>query len=75
MDTPVKRFVILRIDDIYGILKDYAGEALGLPDDAKPVRFRFVAGKLQIMLDADSWEHDQPGEQIKFDLRRIWSVS
>ena len=72
--APVKRFVILRIDDIYRMLKDYAGEPLGLPDDAWPVKFRVNKGKLQIMLEADSWERDQPAEQIIFDLRRVYGV-
>jgi hypothetical protein len=70
----LKRFVILRIDDIYRLLFDYAGEPLGLPADAKPTKFRLVQGKLQLMVESDSWEHDMPAEQVKFDLRRVYSV-
>lgn len=70
----MKRFVVLRIDDIYRMLKDYAGEPLGLPDDAEPVKFRVVAGKLQIMLEAESWQGEQPSEEIRFDMKRVFSV-
>ena len=74
----MKRFVVLRIDDIYRMLKDYAGEALNLPDDAQPVKFRVnraANGRLEIMLEAESWGEDQPAEEIKFDLRRVWSAN
>jgi hypothetical protein len=70
----VKRFVIVTIDSIYQMLYDYAGESLGLPEDAKPIKFRLVQGKLQLMVEADSWEEDQQAEQIKFDMKRVWGV-
>jgi hypothetical protein len=70
----MKRFVVLRIDDIYRMLKDYAGEALGLPEDAWPTKFRSVAGKLDLMLEAESWQGEQPAEEIKFDMRRVYGV-
>lgn len=70
----MKRFIILRVDDIYRLLADYAGEPLGLPVDAKPTKFRLVQGKLQLMVESDSWEHDQPAEQVIFDLRRVYNV-
>ena len=71
----MKRFVILRIDDIYRMLFDYAGEPLGLPADAKPTKFRLVQGKLQLMVESDSWDKDQPAEEVKFDLKRVYNVS
>ena len=70
----MKRYVILRIDDIFRMLFDYAGEPLGLPADAQPVKFRHVQGKLQLMVEADSWDHDQPAEEVKFDLKRVYTV-
>jgi hypothetical protein len=71
----MKRFVILRIDDLYRMLKDYAGEALGLPEDAWPTKFRSVQGKLDLLLEAESWDGEQPAEEIKFDIRRVYGVS
>jgi hypothetical protein len=56
------------------MLKDYSGEALGLPEDAWPTKFRSVQGKLDLMLEAESWSEDQPAEEIRFDLRRVYGV-
>jgi hypothetical protein len=70
----VKRFIILRIDDIFRILADYSGEALGLPDDAQPSKFRIHQGKLQLYVEADSWDKEQPAEEVKFDMKRIWAA-
>lgn len=70
----MNRFVVLRIDDLYRMLKDYAGEALDLPEDAWPTKFRSVRGKLDLMLEADSWQGEQTAEEIKFDIRRVFTV-
>ncbi len=70
----MKRYVIIRIDDIFRILADYAGEPLGLPADAMPTKFRLVQGKLQLMVEADSWERDQPSEEVRFDMKRVYGV-
>lgn len=68
------RFVILRIDDILRLLADYAGEPLGLPADAQPVKFRVYQGKLQLVVESDSWPGDQLAEEVRFDLRRVYNV-
>lgn len=77
MAEAVKRYVILRIDDIYRMVYDYAGEALGLPADGQVVKFRvnpLAKGRLELMIDAESWNGMQPAEEIKFDLRRVYGV-
>ncbi len=74
MAEEIKRYVILRIDDIYRLLADYAGEPLGLLSDCKPVKFRTVRGKIELMVESESWDHDQPAEEVKFDLRRVYGV-
>lgn len=74
MAEEIKRYVILRVDDMYNMLADYAGEALGLLADCKPVKFRHVAGKLDLMVYSDSWDGDQPAEEVRFDLRRVYGV-
>lgn len=71
----MKRFVVLRVDDIFRMLADYAGEPLGLPADAQPTKFRHVRGKLQLMVESESWEGDQPAEEVRFDLRRVYGVN
>lgn len=70
----MKRYVVLRIDDIFRMIADYAGEALELPADAQPTKFRLVQGKLQLMIEADSWEHDQPAEEIRVDMKRVYGL-
>lgn len=70
----MKRFVILRIDDLYRMLADYAGEPLGLTAGTKVVKFRHVQGKLDLMVEDETWQGDQGAEEVKFDLRRVYSV-
>lgn len=74
MAEEIKRYVILRIDDIYRLLADYAGEPLGLMADCKPTKFRTVGGKIQLYVESDSWEHEQPAEEVKFDLKRVYGI-
>lgn len=70
----MKRFVVLRIDDIYRMLADYAGESLGLTTTTKVAKFRTQQGKLQLILEDEAWDGEQPAEEVKFDIRRIYSV-
>ena len=71
------RFVILTIDSIAALIYDYAGEALDLPKDVKPIKFRINPtnnGKLEIMLESDTWDKDQPAEEIKFEIKRVYTL-
>lgn len=74
MAEEIKRYVILRIDDIYRLLADYAGEPLGLLEDCRPMKFRTQHGKIDLMVYSDFWDADQPAEEVKFDLRRVYGV-
>ena len=70
-----ERVCITTIDCIVRLLKDYAGEALELPADAMPVKFRLTADKkLEIMLEADSWTSNRPAEEVRFTMKRIYGV-
>jgi hypothetical protein len=73
----VGRFVILTIDTITALIYDYAGEALNLPDDIKPIKFRINPtnnGKLELMLESETWEKDQSPEEIKFEIKRVYGL-
>ncbi len=70
----MKRFVILRIDDIFRMLADYSGEALGLTTTTQVVKFRHVRGKLQLMLEDEAWQGEQPAEEVKFDMKRVYGA-
>lgn len=70
----MKRFVVLRIDDIYRMLADYAGESLGLTNTTKVAKFRIQQGKLQLILEDEAWDGEQPAEEVRFDIKRVFSV-
>jgi len=72
----VKRFVIFTIDSVLELLRDYAGESADIPADAKIVKMRLdnASRKINFLLESDSWKGVQEPEEIKFDIRRIYSV-
>jgi hypothetical protein len=71
----MNRVVILTIDNIVAMIHDYAGEALDLPAGIKPVKFRLASNKkLEIIVESESWARNQVGEEVRFDLKRVYSV-
>lgn len=77
MKADSKRMVILPIDTICNLFKDYCGE-LGFPKDAKPVKFLFKPtemGKLAIVVESEEFTGPQNPEVVKFDIRRYYGVS
>ncbi len=70
------RMVVLPIDTIVALFKDYCGQ-LGFPKDAMPVKFLCKPterGKLAIVVESDEFTGNQASEQIKFDIRRFYGV-
>jgi len=70
------RYTITTIDSILGLIKDYAGQAANIPEDAKIVRLKLdhAGRKILFLLESDEWNGPQEAEELKFDLRRIYSV-
>lgn len=71
------RFVVIPIDDLMRLLVDYAGDALQLPADARPLKLMLKPtekGKLGLQVYSDTWEQDQRPEQVNFHLKRFYSV-
>ena len=70
-----QRLVIIPIDDLLELLKDYAG-LTSVPDDAQPDRLQRndATRKLALVLVADSWNGPQPVEEIRFDLQRNFKI-
>jgi hypothetical protein len=71
------RRVILTIDTIMDIFKDYATEN-DIPITAMPLKLLFKPtdrGRLAIEAVSDEWAKDLPPLQLNFDLRKIYSVS
>jgi hypothetical protein len=70
-----RRMVILSIDTICNLFKDYVG-LVGFPQDGKPVKFMLnpQERKLGLVVESEEWTGPQKPEEIKFDLRRVFSI-
>jgi hypothetical protein len=72
---PGTRMVILTIETICDLFRDYCG-MVGFPEDAKPIKLMFnpQERKLGIVVESET-KMDKPMEEIKFDIRRVFGVS
>lgn len=71
-----KRMVILTIDTMAELLKDYLGEGV-VPRDAKALTLQINPqenGKLALVLDSPSIKPNAPDIFVHFDLKRIFAV-
>lgn len=71
------RRVLIDIDSMLSILKDYAGDAAEIPMNAKPVGFCInpqEQGKLAIRMECDTWEKELPPVFLTFQLKRFYGV-
>lgn len=70
------RIIVLGIDDIARLFKDYAGEAAGIPEDAQcdTLLFNRQEKRMCLRLSSESWAGPQPPENIRFDLQRTFMV-
>ena len=70
------RLIIIPIDDLLELLKDYAG-MLSIPDDARVDKLQInpAARKLSLDLVAESYKGQEPTEELRFDLQRTFKVS
>ena len=68
--------VICDIDSICRLLQDYCGQ-VGFPEDAEPVKLMMnpQEHKLGIVVESASWATPQSPELVRFDLKRVFSVS
>ena len=71
-----ERYVIVTIDTITELFKDYCGPS-EIPADAKPVRLMLKPtdkGKIAILMESGEWKENQAPLKVKFDLRRTYAV-
>lgn len=70
-----QRMVILRIDDVMALVKDYAkGE---IPQDAMPVQFRLnkaEGGKLALEIESGEIPQGAKPLEVRFNLKRIFGL-
>lgn len=73
----MKRMVIVRLDDLVEMIKDYVGE------EHAPVSARYAGimrnpkylNKIGIMVVSDDWNGWQGVQELHFDLRRVYGLA
>lgn len=70
------RIIIIGIDDITRLFKDYVG-MIGVPDDAMPIKLMLnpQEHRLGILMESDEWVGPQSSETIKFDINRVFTIN
>jgi len=71
------RYIIVTIDTIAELLKDYCGQE-DLPATAMPIKLMLKPtdqGKLAILFDSPDWSSDLPPLSVSFRLKRIYAAS
>jgi hypothetical protein len=71
-----ERYVVLTIDTIGELFKDYVGPE-ELPWDAKPLKLIFKPtemGRLALIMDSAYWTEGMPDININFDIKRVYGV-
>jgi len=72
----VKRKIIIPIDAIMAIFKDYTRQTGDIPEDAMPVGLQVNTaerGMFAIIAESPEWKDDTP-IRINFDIKRVFSV-
>jgi hypothetical protein len=72
----MRRKIIIPIDAIMAIFRDYTKDTGDIPDDAMPVGLQVNTaqqGMFAIMAESPSWKDDTP-IRVNFDIKRVFSV-
>lgn len=70
------RRILIPIDSIMELFKDYASANQDIPADAKPISLMVNTnekGMFGIMAESPSWTDDNP-IRIDFDIKRVYGV-
>jgi len=71
------RTIVITIDALMDLLKDYTADLQDIPADAKAVKLMIKPteqGKFGIVAESDSWVAGLDPLQISFDIKRIHGV-
>lgn len=71
------RYIMLTIDTITELIKDYVGLE-ELPEDARAIKMMFKpneSGKLAIEMISDSWTETQTPIDINFKIKRFYGIT
>lgn len=72
------RTVIISIDALVELLRDYTSNLHDIPEDAKAVKLylnKAEANKIAIEVDSDQWAHGMAPLVLHFDIKRLHGVS
>ncbi len=70
------RYIILTIDTITELLKDYVGGE-DIPSDAQPLKLMLnpsEKNKIAIVMDSDSWKEGMAPLDVKFKIKRVYGI-
>lgn len=70
------RFVVVTIDTIAEIIRDYVADESDIPADAMPVSMQInpINKKLAITFVSDNWKEQPAPLAVNFDIKRIYAV-
>lgn len=72
----MKRTIVLPVDALLAIVKDYTKESHDIPADAKPVSLQIKPteqGMFGLMVESPGFKDDSP-IRVAFDIKRVFSV-
>ena len=70
------RKIIIPIDAIMNMFRDYTKDTGDIPDDAMPLSLQIKPtekGMFAILAESPNWKDDTP-IRINFDIKRVYSV-
>ncbi len=73
-----ERYIVITIDTLAEMLKDYVADEADIPADAMPVRLLVrptEQGKLAIEMFSDSYKGNEAPLNVRFEIKRVFSVS
>lgn len=71
-----QRFLLLTIDTISELLKDYVDNEEDIPSDAMPIKMMFKPteqGKIGLVMVSDHFKDGAPPILVRFDIKRVFS--
>ena len=72
----IRRKVVIPVDTLLSIIKDYRRESGEIPEDAVPVSLQIKPteqGMFGLMVQSEEFRDDRP-IRIAFDIKRIYSA-
>lgn len=72
----IKRTIVLPVDALLGIVKDYTRETHDIPNNTQPISLQIKPseqGMFGLMVESDQFKDDSP-IRVSFDIKRVFTV-